>query len=506
MAENDSPKPRVLVVRGLAWNTLYQIFEAGLAFGAMLVLVRIIPPAEYGRWGAVLGLLTLLNSFNFGVFAAQALQLPEGREPDWSLHWSAGLYIQTPLMLTCHALAGLCWLMPNYRPIAPLLHLAAFGLILDWPAQLRGVMLRRALDFGRLKILMAVSATVKLAVTLGVGLAGGGAYALVLGSNVVSAVPFVIDLLVVQRWRPRSGWWRWPNWTVYRPGLRFGLQQAGSAILFGARGALETVVLPGAVGYPAIGLLNRARALFSSTVGRVGNILVETIYPLLPCSVADPTRYARQATLFAQVVFLTALPGALYVGLEGRALSRLLYGERWIAADPLIWPATLAGLGLATFAAGSCVLLAANRLRSCFVLDFTAAALSLPMVAVAWAGGGIVAYTWAVAAGQLVAAAAALAAASSLLTPAWVLSVLLPPVLSTFLAMGAVMAVGAVGVTLPLVLQLCLDTGLYGLTLGLAFRGFFPGTLATVLSLVPGGDRLRGWLRLPVVPMASAAS
>jgi len=86
-----------LLARGITWNTGYQFFEVGLTFGAMLVLVRIIPPVEYGRFGAVLGLLMLLNSFGFGGFVAQAMQLTDGREPDWSLHWSAGLGVTMTL-------------------------------------------------------------------------------------------------------------------------------------------------------------------------------------------------------------------------------------------------------------------------------------------------------------------------------------------------------------------------------------------------------------------------
>src|SRR5262249_23672588 len=293
---------RSLVARGIAWNTVYQIFEAGLSFSAMLILVRLIPPAEYGRVGAVVGLLALLNAFNFAIFAAHALQLPEGREPDWSLHWSAGFYIQASLMLACHVLAGVSWFSRTYRPLAPLLHLAALGLILDWPAQLGAVMLRRALDFRRLKIVLACMTALKLGVTLVAALAGAGASAIVLASNVLTPVPLAVELLFVRRRRPRAGWWRWPDWTTYRPALRFGIQQSASALLAGALGALEAAVLPSSVGYTAIGLLNRARALLSTSVGRVGNILLETGYPLLPRYAPDPKRYAAQATLFAQVV------------------------------------------------------------------------------------------------------------------------------------------------------------------------------------------------------------
>jgi len=495
---------RRLLARGIAWNTLYQLCATILAFGAMIILVRIIPSAEYGRFGAALGFLALLNSFTFAGFVAQALQLPDGREPDWSLHWSAGLYIQMSLMLVCHGLAGFCWLAPDHRAIAPLLHLAAFGLVLDWPAQLWAAMLRREMDFRRLKLLLVCSTTLKLLVTMSVGLMGGGAYAIVLGSNVVPPLPLAVDLLLVHRWRPRPGWWRWPDWTLYRPALRFGLQQSGSALLGSTRGALESVVLPGVVGFVSMGLLDRARALFAGTTGRAAQLLVETAYPLLPRYAGDPKLYARYATLFCQLMMLVLMPGALYLGLEGSALSRLLYGERWVAADPLFWPAALAGLGLGLFGVGSGILLAASRLRICLLLDALAAALSVPVIAVAWASGGVVAYAWAVAAGQLAVGTIALAVASSRLAVHWIRSALVPPAVGSLLAIGAVLIVEGSGVISAVFPRLCLATCLYALTVALSLRALFPGPLAIVLSEVPGGGRVSGWLRLPVAPAVSA--
>src|SRR5262249_7472286 len=154
----------------------------------------------------------------------------------------------------------------------PLLHLAALGLIIDSPNRLGFTMLQRAMAFQRLRIVHGLGMFASLGVTIGLGLAGGGAYAIVLGNNVVAALPFTVYLLLVRRWRPQPGWWRWPDWKAYRPALRFGLQQAGSGLLYAARGTLEATVLPVALGYTSIGLLNRAQALFSITVGRVVSI------------------------------------------------------------------------------------------------------------------------------------------------------------------------------------------------------------------------------------------
>jgi O-antigen/teichoic acid export membrane protein len=496
---------RRLVTRGIAWNTLYQIVESGLAFAAMLVLVRVIEPAEYGRFGAVLGLLTLLNAFNASTFVAHAIQLPDEEEPNWSLHWSAGFYIQLLLFLVCNAIAGVCWLGREYRVLAPLLHLASIGLLLDWPAQLRLVMLRRELGFGRMKLLLGCSVVLKLGAALVVALAGGGAYALVLGSNVLAPLPLAADLIVFRRWRPRARWWRWPDWSAYRPALRFGLQRAGSALLAAGRGALEAVVLPLSVGYTAIGLLGRARVLLGTTVGKVTAVLGETAYPLLPRYAAEAGRYARQATLYVQAVLLVACPGVLYVALEGRVLSRLLYGERWAEADPLIWPAAVGALGLVTFAVASDVLLGASRLRAGFLMEGAAAALSIAMIAVTWFGGSIVAYAWAVAIGQCVMAAVALMVASPLLAREWIGSALIPPAVAGLLAAGGVATIQSLGFGWPGHAELSVSACVFAATMALVLRGLFPVPLAGLLGRMPGGGRLSAWLRLPAAPRVPVA-
>jgi O-antigen/teichoic acid export membrane protein len=444
----------------------------------------------------VVGVVTLLNAFSCSLFMGAALQLPDGVEPDWSLHWSAGFYIQLAVGAACQLAAGVCWLSPAYRQIAPLLHLAGIGILLDWPNRLGGVMLRRAMNVRRLEILNGVATFLSLGVTLALGVAGGGAYAIVLGGNVARALPFGADLLIVRRWRPASGWWRWPDWKAYRPALRFGFQQTGSALLHGARGGLESAVLPGLVGYAAIGLFNRAQALFAATVGRVGSVLVETVYPLMPRYAANAESYPRRATLFLQVVCLCAVPGAVYVGLEGPALSRLLYGERWIAADPLILPCALIGLGQVVLLTASGILLAANRLKACFLLDLTAAVVSVSAIVVAWTAGDLQAYAWAAGAGCLLAAAVALASAAPLLAAGWLRATLLPPVASSAAGVILIVTLRSLWAPYPPIGRLAASGAVFAFGAALILRWIFPASLTDVLSRIPGGQRVCGCLRL----------
>jgi O-antigen/teichoic acid export membrane protein len=495
VAESDSGR-HGQVLRGIAWTTVYRLFEILLGFGAMLLLVRIIAPADYGRAGTVVGLVTLLNAFSCSLFMAEALQRPDGVEPDWTLHWSAGFYIQLALALGCQVAAGVCWLYPPYFEVAPLMHLAGLGVMIDWPNWMGGVMLRRELNFRRLQLLNGVATFLSLGVTLGLGVAGAGAYALVFGGNVARALPFGFDLLLVRRWRPASGWWRWPDWSAYRPALRFGFQQSGSALLHGLRGALEAAVLPGALGFAAIGLFSRAQALSATTVGRVGSIVIETVYPLLPRYAANGRSYPRQATLFLQIVLLCAVPGAVYIGIEGPALSRLLYGERWVAADPLIRPSALIGVGQLVFLASSGILLAANRLRVCFLLDVTAAVIAVLVIGGAWTRGGLAAYVWIAATGYLATATIAVWAARRFLVAGWPSRGVLPALVSSAVGGTLIVALEPLWASQPPVIRLCASGVVFALGTALALRSLFPQALTAVLSRLPGGQRFCGWLRL----------
>ena len=485
-----------LIKRGLFWNASFQVFLAGVNFASMLLLVRLLSPQEYGRAAAVTGMLTLINCFSSRACMSQAIQLGDDETPDWTAHWRAGLYIQFALAILCNAVAGIAWLFPAYRPIAPLLHVASIGLLIDTPSQLAAVRLRREMNFRSLRLVSAFVALLTAASSIALALAGAGALALILSANVLAALPFGFYLLVIERWRPAQ-WWAAPDWRSYRAPLRFGAQQSGSAMVAAARGFLETLVIPPLLGYEALGLLNRAQVLFATTVGRVATLVVETVYPMLPRSAKQPEHFARHATLFVQMMLLLSIPGAVFVGIEGPFLSRLLYGAKWIAADPLIWPGTVFAWGVAAALSFSSTLLARNHLRRVFVANVMVASLCLPAIIVAAAGGSVVAYAWALALGQLLGTFIVARAASKDLQSHWLSHTALPPVAASILGAAMLLILSPWRTHLPLALFLILAAGFFGLTVLVVLRLFFSHQLREVLLRVPQGARLIRVLGLP---------
>lgn len=489
---------RAQVMRGVAWNAAFQVAQAVLSLGAMFVLARLVPPAEYGRVTATLGVLGLVNAFNCGVFVAQALQLPDGQEPDWSLHFGFALRLQLGLCLLLNGIAGIGWCVATWRPIAPLLHVAAFGLLVDWPGQVRQAMLRRQMGFARLRLLGVLALAANLATAMACAFAGRAGLGLVLGANLVQAVPFGLDLFVAG-WRPSRGWWRAASWRPYRAALRFGVQQGLSGALTAGKGVAASLLLPATLGFYAMGLISRAQALYLQTAARGSGILSETVYPLLPRFAADAGRYREVASIFVGVVAAIVLPAAAFLYVAGPLASRCLYGQRWIAADPMIAPSTLAGLLLSLTAAFSLVLLALNRLRACLVIEVVAFTAALPAVAATWLHREPQLYLWSLVAAQAVALLIALRFALTVAPLSVWSSLLLPALVAALAAAGAVTLAegtlpGAEGAAWRWLRCIGLAAG-HGLVYLLTLRLLFPGTLARLIRPVIG-ERRAAWLGL----------
>ena len=182
-------------------------------------------------------------------------------------------------------------------------------------------------------------------------------------------------------------------------------------------------------------------------------------------------------------------------------MSRLLYGMKWVGADPMIWPGALLGLGTWLFTASGVIQYAASRLRVCLKMDVFSALMCLPALALAWFGKSIVVYAWAFACGQLLVGLVNFYLTAKFIDNRWAGKVLLPAAASTCAGCAAVLLVRCFH--LPLLAHVAITAITYFVANVIVMRMCFKTDFTSVLLRIPRGNSMVRWMGLEGVNVST---
>jgi len=236
-------------------------------------------------------------------------------------------------------------------------------------------MLERSFDWKRLRLLHAIGLLLGAMVGITLGLLGAGTYSLLIPS-LLTTLPFIFDLFVVNKWRPS---WQW-SWGAYAPAFRFGFTRMGSGICETLRNVSLTAAITSFWGFAALGIFNRAIGLAQMLCTKFASQLMTSIYPVLTRLESANRDPATIGALILRVVLWSAMPIAAVFAFQADALVDLIYGPRWESVVVLlpvggIW-GTLSALNITFYR----LLLARNKQSQCFKMDLFALVGSIALI------------------------------------------------------------------------------------------------------------------------------
>jgi O-antigen/teichoic acid export membrane protein len=361
----------------LLWNGGFSILRDVVQFGATLVLVRLLTKTDYGAYAVVMSAFAFLNAFSFENFMAHAIQVRDDREVHWQDHFTAAVVIQLAIFLAINGLALGMSYTRDYASVATATHVVSFIALLAGLGGVRVKMLERAHDWPRLRALHAAGILGGTLLTVVLALAGAGVYALLIGPF-LKYVPFLIDLFLVERWRPTFEW----RASHYAPAFWFGLNRITAQAAQRARKLLESGIMAHVVGLAALGVFGRAVGLAQLACQQFALTAILAIYPVLTRIAPGSNDYVRASHLVLRGAAWFVIPIGTAAAVLADPLVHLLYGDRWTEVIPLLPWAMAVGtlMGLAQVAYN----LALGNLqhRACLVYDIwqlagTAAGLSV---------------------------------------------------------------------------------------------------------------------------------
>jgi O-antigen/teichoic acid export membrane protein len=381
-------------VRGTVWT--YGSFYTGklLVFLTTVVLARLLSQEDFGVAGYALVAISFLEIVSdLGVGTALIFQ-PEDDKAASTAFW---ISLATGVLVCCLTwlaapLAGIFFNDPRAVPVVQVLSLtfpiSALGNTHD-------ILLRKRLEFGKKFIPDFIKASGKGLVSVGLALAGMGAWSLIIGQLAGKALAVIVYWRLVP-WRPRL--------SIDRASLRPLIRYGGNIVVGDLFGIIlnntDYLFIGRFLGAAALGVYSLAFRIPDLVVMQFCDTISRVIFPVYSRLREDPAALQRGFLMTMRYVALITVPLGLGITLLAKPFVVILFTDKWIEAAPVMAAIAIYAMMLSlAYNAGDVykaqgkpeILTYLSLARAVVLLPglYWAAALQGSVVAVGWVHAGV---------------------------------------------------------------------------------------------------------------------
>lgn len=312
------------------WVMADTIITAGLSLGTMLILARIVRPADFGTAAIILGLTLLLNIFVEGLFHDALIQ---ARNLNARTAGAAFMLVLTVAALLCTAIIGV---ELSFRDLLKteedwLVLSAVVSLILTGPIGVSNGLMRKDFNFALVARASVVGKLLGCTVGIVIALAGGGAFALIwqYTAGVMLQCALIVPA-VCKRIRLNC------DFRTLGPLLRFAMPYALMHSLVEARMQAFTILIAGYLGLTIAGYINVAFRLTTTAQGILAAAFSNLTFPLLAKFQNSQPDLLTAFQASTKLIAGAALPAFIGLSLVAPDFVPVALGPGWEATVPLV--------------------------------------------------------------------------------------------------------------------------------------------------------------------------
>lgn len=347
------------------WSSGDILFRQGIQFTAILVLARLLAPADFGAIAMLalfVALAGLLADAGLGIALIQSSQV--NHDDESTVFWcniGMGVALSTALF----ALAPVIARFYELPILVPLMRLMAATPLLAASTVVHFALLTRKLDFRTQALAGGMGALAAGVMAIVVAWRGGGAWALATLS-VMSIGCTSMMLWVLHDWRPA--------FTFRRSSLQKLGSFGGFVLAANLAEALYTRLYalvggrlfgPGELGYYA-----NAENLRQLPATFLGGIVARIALPIFARAQHNPALVRRGVQVSIRGMMLVMAPGMFALATLAEPVVLALFGSKWLPAVPYIRILALAGVLFPLHLVNVQALLAMGEARLVLRLEF----------------------------------------------------------------------------------------------------------------------------------------
>lgn len=377
--------------RGAAWIVAARMAMRLFGFVNMLVLARLLAPADFGLVAVALTAMQLLQNFSdIGVSQAVVRFRDAGRgdlDTLFTLSALRGLAVAA-LMVVAAPLAASFYGDPRMTALFAVagLYPLATGFINP-----RFYEFERNLDFSKEFLSSALNKFAGVAVSIAIAVIFRSYWAIVIGLVVSGVVQLALSYLM-RPYRPRF------TLVAFRKVFGFAGWLTGVSFVAALNNKLDAFVLARAVGASGTGLYYVGVQLAEMTTNEIAAPMARAVYPGLAALQSEAARMRAGFLKGVEALAAVALPASIGFAFVAEDLIGLLFGEKWAEAVPVVEILTPV-IGLQTlFVATQFYAMALGRTRLVFIREVVFFLIRFPLFVWASLAYGLMGAVWASAA------------------------------------------------------------------------------------------------------------
>lgn len=375
------------MVKGAAWVIGLRAASRVLGLVSLMTLARILAPEDYGLIalaGVFAGAIQLFSAFNFDVWL---IRHPNPAHDHYNTVWTLSIIRGAVTCLALILLAEPISALFSESRLQNILLVLAIGHALRGFQNVGVIDFQKDLEFDRDSILLGSSKIASFVVAVIVAVIFRSYWALVAGIITEHVFKLILSYSM-HRYRPSLSMRRWgeafafSKWLLLSNVLNFAYRRA------------DTFILGKLIGSHVLGLYSVARELANLASTELLMPIRRVMLPAYAKLINDPIALRQSFLDGLGLMLLVGIPCTVGIGLTSDPLVRVILGEKWLEAVPLVKILALYGLATMGLANQGPLLVALGRTKLYSLLTVLGVAIMLPCFAWGTWRYGVVGGAW----------------------------------------------------------------------------------------------------------------
>lgn len=318
-------------VKGTVWSSLERFSVQGIQFFVMIIMARILTPADYGLVGMLAIFIAVSQALIDSGFSQALIRKQDRSETDNStvfyFNIGVGIVLYFLLFLSAPIIASFY----NEPRLIPITRAVGLSLVFNSLAVVQRALLTINLDFKTQAKASFVGAILSGAIGISMAYTGFGVWAIV-WQQISNVAVVTVLLWILSRWKPA---WSY-SWKSFRELFGFGSKLLAAGLLDTIFKNLYLIVIGKFFRASDLGYYTRAHQFTDFASSNITGILQRVTYPIL-CTIQNDDKrlrdvYRRLLKTSAFIIF------PLMTGLAAIAKPMIIsfLTEKWLFSAVLI--------------------------------------------------------------------------------------------------------------------------------------------------------------------------